>query len=231
MSEKFDYLHDKFGVSLVYNPDYNRYNNISTLMCVLDRIKSTWTCSSDNYLRKNVFKDHPLCSIYSAEYSKGKTSEYCLQLDSNDDIIGVTIGGENSWYMLGPVFFSKEFSLVFTKILEVEFSKKEIKTAYWEDVYIDNINVLPTMKIKKFEEGIINEFDTLTELRYFDNSYISDTRSNVIKKICSRLKCSEEDVKDIRKNNAEDGLSFNFSLKGENIICKKINNNYILFFK
>ena len=58
-----------------------------------------------------------------------------------------------------------------------------------------------------------------------------DIKSGNMTLIFDERKCSEEDVKDIRKNNAEDGLSFNFSLKGENIICKKINNNYILFFK
>ena len=49
MADKFDYLSSKFGVTLVYNPDYARYNNTSTLMCVLDRLSDTWICSSDNY--------------------------------------------------------------------------------------------------------------------------------------------------------------------------------------
>ena len=73
MADQFEYLKDKFGVSLVYNPDYARYNNTSTLMCVLDKLGDTWICSSDNYFTGNVFDEHPVCSQYSAEYADGET--------------------------------------------------------------------------------------------------------------------------------------------------------------
>ena len=49
MKEKFFYLAEKFNVKIVTNSDYYRYNNTSTLMCVLDSLKNTYICSSDNY--------------------------------------------------------------------------------------------------------------------------------------------------------------------------------------
>ena len=132
MADKFNYLKGKFGVSLVYNQDYARYNNTSTLMCVLDKLGDTWICSSDNYFTENVFDEHPARSQYSAEYTDGETDEYCLTCDKDDNIINVTVGGANAWYMIGHVFFSKDFSDAFKKILVDEYKNEETRQGYWE---------------------------------------------------------------------------------------------------
>lgn len=220
MADKFDYLSSKFGATLVYNPDYARYNNTSTLMCVLDRLSDTWICSSDNYFTENVFNDHPLISQYSAEYCEGKTMEYCLSLDQYDNIISVDVGGSDAWYMVGPVFFSVEFSRVFKYLLRKEYIKEEVKQGYWEDVYLKNLGKLPLMRVRKFEKGVINEFDSLAELQCFDISYISNTRSLIIKKICDSLQCLEKDIKNIQKVNV--GIpAFSFEYQGDIYIYKK----------
>ena len=213
MADKFEYLKDKFGVSLVYNPDYARYNNTSTLMCVLDKLGDTWICSSDNYFTENVFDEHPACSQYSAEYTDGETDEYCLTCDKDDNIINVTVGGANAWYMIGHVFFSKGFSDTFKKILVEEYKNEETRQGYWEDVYIKHLKDLPLMKIRKYQPGIINEFDSLEDLRTFDRSYIDDTRSTIIKSICKTEKCSQKDISNIKKNRNEFNYSFVFSFK------------------
>lgn len=211
MANKFDYLSSKFGVTLVHNPNYARYNNTSTLMCVLDKLSDTWICSSDNYFTENIFIDESLCSQYSAEYAEGNTAEYCLSLDEHDNIVKVEIGGADAWYMLGPVFFSAEFSQVFKTLLSKEYVKEEVRLGYWEDVYLKNIKNLPSMRIRRFKSGVINEFDTLTELRNFDKSYIYDTRSIIIKDICSKLGCGEEEIKEINK----EGKTFSFYFSGK----------------
>lgn len=211
MANKFDYLSSEFGVTLVHNPNYARYNNISTLMCVLDKLSDTWICSSDNYFTENIFIDEPLCSQYSAEYAEGNTAEYCLSLDEHDNIVKVEVGGAGAWYMLGPVFFSAEFSQVFKTLLSKEYVKEEVRLGYWEDVYLKNIKNLPSMRIRRFKSGVINEFDTLTELRNFDKSYIYDTRSIIIKDICSKLGCGEEEIKEINK----EGKTFSFYFSGK----------------
>ena len=55
MAEKFRYLKDLFGVDIVLNEDYARYNNTSSIIRVLDRLADTYICSSDNYFPENVF--------------------------------------------------------------------------------------------------------------------------------------------------------------------------------
>ena len=99
MKEKFFYLDDKFGVKIVVNEDYYRYNNTSTLIRVLDKLSNTYICSSDNYFVDNVFEPYVYCGYYSAVYADGETDEYCLSFDNDDRINGVSVGGADSWYM------------------------------------------------------------------------------------------------------------------------------------
>lgn len=59
MAELFEYLKDKFGVKIVLNEDYNRYNNTSSVIRVIDELENTFLCSSDNYFPNNVFIGKP----------------------------------------------------------------------------------------------------------------------------------------------------------------------------
>ncbi len=43
-AEQFEYLRDQFGVDIVYNKDYFRYNNTSSLRLVIDKLKNTYIC-------------------------------------------------------------------------------------------------------------------------------------------------------------------------------------------
>ncbi|MCM1142720.1 MAG: NTP transferase domain-containing protein [Muribaculum sp.] len=215
-AEMFQYLVDKFGVSLVLNEDFNRFNNTSSVIRVLDKLGNTYICSSDNYFPENVFIEDSQESFYSALFAPGATKEYCLNVDDNDDIIGVTIGGADSWYMIGHVYFSKPFSDSFKRILAKEYEKPETKQGYWEDVYIKFLNELPAMKIHRYSDNDIYEFDSIDELREFDSSYTTDTRSSIIKSIAQQLGCSESALSQFAKMpNAESGLVFSFEKNGD----------------
>lgn len=213
MAEKFSYLETKYGVNLVINTDYQQFNNTSSIIRVINKLADTYICSSDNYFPQNVFCQKFDKSYYSAIYAKGKTNEYCLSIDKDNNIIGVSIGGKDSWYMNGHVFFNKEFSLRFRSILETEYLKEKTKSEYWEDVYIRHIDNLPKMKINMYKENEIYEFDSIDELRQFDKSYINDTRSSIVKEICKTLKvkeCNVHDFQNIKHNG--NYLLFNFKV-------------------
>lgn len=210
-AEMFEYLKEKFGVNIVLNEDYYRYNNTSSVIRVLDKLGNTYICSSDNYFPENVFKEVPTQSYYSALYAEGETNEYCLTLDAEDNIAEVTVGGHDAWYMIGHVYFSEDFSQAFKKLLAAEYEKEETKQGYWEDVYIRHINELPLMQVHRYKEHDIEEFDSIDELRLFDETYINDTRSSVVKAIAKEMNCSEAELnKFTRIKHEGDYLLFSF---------------------
>lgn len=214
-AEMFQYLHDKYGVQLVYNDDYHVYNNTSSIIRVVDRLGDTFICCSDHYFTENVFLDKPEDSYYAALYASGETNEYCLQLDQQDWIEDVRIGGADAWYMAGHVFFNNSFSEKFREIFVEAYQEEETKMGYWEDVYMKHIASLP-MKARKYKTGVINEFDSIDELRCFDTSYITDTRSSILKNVCTKLNCKEKDLNTFTRIKRKDQyLLFSFKKGNE----------------
>lgn len=209
-SEQFAYLKEKYGVHLLHNKDYLTRNNNSSIYVAKDYLNNSYICSSDNYFVNNPFELEVDDSYYSAIYVRGTTNEWCI--NEEDGIIkDITIGGKDSWVMLGHVFWSSEFSQKFISILESEYNLPETADKLWETIYIEHINELH-MKIKKYRSDYIFEFDTLDELRMFDNSYRANTRSYILKKISLELGVKESEIKKIisfkDKNNEAAGFSF-----------------------
>lgn len=101
--------------------------------------------------------------------------------------------------MVGHVYLSRDFSDAFKKLLIREYDKEEVKQGYWEDVYINHINQLPKIRIRRYAFHDIEEFDTIDELRIFDKSYQCDTRSSILKMIAGRMNCMEENLSGFKK--------------------------------
>lgn len=215
-SEMFEYLKEKFGVSIVLNEDYAKFNNTSSVIRVVDKLANTFVCSSDNYFPDNVFIKESEQSYYSALYADGETEEYCLTTDSDDNITKVDVGGRNSWYMVGHVFFNKEFSDTFGNLLVAEYGKDETRQGYWEDLYIKHLDELPLMKINRYKAHEIEEFDSIDELREFDDSYIADTRSSILKEICQQQNWKESELSGFKRIKYDgDYVLFAFVRNGE----------------
>ena len=54
------------------------------------------------------------------------------------------------------------------------------------------------MYIKKYDQAVIKEFDSLDELREFDENYLTNTHSPIFKNICKILHCQESEISHIR---------------------------------
>lgn len=191
--EQFYYLKEKYGVDIVENKEYYRYNNTSSLMCVLERISDTYICSSDNYFVKNVFVEEVEKAYYSAVYQEGKTDEWCLDVTEDGLIKGITIGGKGAWCMMGHAYFSPEYSEKFKDILKQEYKNEQMRYQLWEAVYMKHLKELK-MYVKKYEKSLIYEFDNLEELRNFDETYRNHSGCAIIEDIARELACEEEDI-------------------------------------
>lgn len=226
-AECFGYLEGKFGVELRYNMDYNTRNNNASIYVVRDLLHNTYVCSADNYFSKNPFEPFVKDSYYAGVFAKGETKEWCMEEDDRENICRVTVGGKSAWYMLGHTFWNEEFSKSFVKILEEEYAFPETADKLWESIYMEHLGDLK-MKIRKYPQGEIFEFDTLDELRDFDTSYIENTRSAILKDIACRLHVSEERIKEIRAMKGKDNEAIGFSFRIENIRYQYQYENQIL---
>lgn len=56
MKEKFQYLRDQFGVTIVENRDYLSRNNHASIYAVKPYLGNTYICCGDNYFSENPFE-------------------------------------------------------------------------------------------------------------------------------------------------------------------------------
>lgn len=193
--EYFFNLVEKFGVTIVVNPEYMTRNNNGSLWLVLDRLANTYICSSDDYFTTNPFESHVYKAYYSAEYVEGPTNEWCITTGGGGRITGAKVGGADAWTMLGHVYFDRTFSSRFREILRAVYQLPETSGKLWESIYLDHVKELD-MVIRKYPAGVIYEFDSVDELRSFDPKFMENVDSEVFDTISKVLNCPKDDITD-----------------------------------
>jgi CTP:phosphocholine cytidylyltransferase-like protein/thiamine kinase-like enzyme len=220
LKEKFEYLIDKYGVKLVYNPEYDSKNNISSIYHVRHLLKNSYILCSDNYMTKNLFSKYEFESWYSAVKSEGDTDEWCLLADKKDRIKEIEVGGTDCWHMYGPVFFTEEFSEKLIPLLEKTYHEPRSENFYWENVFWENINELE-MYMNRQSRTTVYEFENLEELREFDSSYREQSRSEIMTLIASIFNVNESEIKGIKPLKlGMTNRSFLFGLNDKKYICR-----------
>ncbi len=220
MKEKFDYLIDKYNVKLLYNPDYKDKNSLFSLFHAKHLLKNTYILACDNYFTENIFNNYEDFSWYACVEGQDFYNEWFVQLDNNNRMIDICIGGSSGWYLLGPAFLSEDFNKGYIKIIETLCNQNNSKDYYWEEAFRINLKKL-LLYGKKFDKSIIYEFDNLEELISFDENFYKYYNKKVIEVINSFFKVTNEEIKNFKPlklgmtNN-----SFRFKIKEIEYICR-----------
>lgn len=181
MQEKFDYLVDKYNVRIIYNGDFNIYNNISSLYIAKDYINNSYILCCDNYYEQNVFQPYVYQSYYSCIYTEKYRDEFCVtSVNENGIITSVHRGGDHAWYTIGDAYFDHEFSKAFVSLMIEEWDKFDTRNLLMDEFHIRHIDVLPLFK-KERKENSIWEFDTLEELVEYDPKFKCFANENIDK--------------------------------------------------
>ena len=236
LKEKFEYLIDKFGVKLLYNPEYHNKNTLTTVYRARDcfKGKNTYLLSSDNWIRENMYHTYECGAWYSSVYMEGATSEWCLEASKKGLLTGVTIGGSDSWVMYGPVYFSREFSEDFFPVLEKYYETPGTEQMYWEQVLADLLNgtagehapsmakhPAPKMYINRQPENQVYEFENLEELRVFDEKYRNNSNNAAMELVAGVLHIPESEVTDLKcLKTGMTNKSFLFKARERSYICR-----------
>lgn len=221
LKEKFEYLIDKFGVKLIYNPDYSIKNNISSIYYAKNELKNTYILTSDIYMPNNLYRKYEYQSFYGVEFFQKETDEWAVSLNKDNLIIDVDPkGGNETWALFGPAFFNKEYSEKIISIIGRIYHKTNVSQWYWEDVFRNYMVELP-MYARKYEHESILEFESLEELREYDDSYFVNSRSEILDVIKTVFDIELSDIKGIKT--LKEGMtndSFLFEVNGEQFVFR-----------
>lgn len=222
LKEKFEYLIDKYGVKLLYNPEYSCKNTLATIWHAREVLRgcNMYLLSSDNWLRENMFHRWECRSWYASAYMTGDTSEWALTFNKKNQITDVRIGGRDTWVMYGPVFLSKEFSERFLPLIEQAYATPGTEQFYWEHVLMQHIDTLP-IYINRQPDQQIYEFDNLEELRRFDPKYQTSSDNRALELVSEIFHVPESDIREIRcLKTGMTNQSFLFQVKNRSYICR-----------
>ena len=227
LKEKFEYLTYKYGVKLLFNPDFAERNNISSVYYAreLFRGRNMYLLSSDNWMRNSMFHAYEPGAWYSAVHADGATKEWVMKLNRKNVITDVTVGGKDAWYMYGPVYLSREFSDKLIPAVERAYGMPGTEDYYWENVYLDLLHdrkaAAPEMYANRQPADQVYEFENLEELRAFD-PYYQDHSDNAAMELISRVfQVPQSEIREIRCLKAGmTNQSFLFRVKGRDYICR-----------
>jgi CTP:phosphocholine cytidylyltransferase-like protein/thiamine kinase-like enzyme len=221
LKEQFEYLVDKYGVRLVFNPEYATKNNLASLYHVRQYLASSYILVADNWLNDNPFHRWEPDSWLGGLYFEGPTSEWAVTFRSHGLVKKIDVGGADTWALLGPAHFTREFSARYVPLLEKAYATPGTENWYWEHVLKENLADLPFSLLKQ-PEGQIHEFESLAELREFDHTYVEQTNSVIMERIADALSVAESQVDSIKPlKNGLTNSSFYFTAAGSEYVYRR----------
>jgi len=193
LKEKFDYLIDKYGVKLVFNPEYAIKNNFVSVYYAREHLKNTYLLVSDHWIVDSVFHTWEPASWLCCTFFHGATKEWEVATGARGRIVRIDTAGEDAWALNGPGYLMAEDSRRFAAMIEEAYKTPGTEDYYWENILAENLKEVE-IYINRQEEDNVHEFESLEELRKFDRSYVLETGNAVMQKIAETFDVPQAEI-------------------------------------
>ena len=173
LAEKFDFLEEKYSeVTLIYNPYYSKYNNISSLYVARDHLKDVIILDGDQIIKNDKILDPNFeKSGYNCVWSEEYTDEWLLKVEKNTIVSCSRNGGEKGWRLYSISRWNQEDGQKLKVDLEYQFEVEKNYDIYWDDVALFCSPQNYDLGIREMNLDDVIEIDTIDELRLVDKSY------------------------------------------------------------
>lgn len=173
LAEKFDFLEEKYSeVTLIYNPYYSKYNNISSLYVARDHLKDVIILDGDQIIKNDkILSPNFEKSGYNCVWSEEYTDEWLLQVEKNTIVSCSRNGGEKGWRLYSISRWNQENGQKLKVDLEYQFEVEKNYDIYWDDVALFCSPQNYDLGIREMNLDDVIEIDTIDELRLVDKSY------------------------------------------------------------
>jgi CTP:phosphocholine cytidylyltransferase-like protein/thiamine kinase-like enzyme len=221
LKEKFEYLIPKYGVTLVFNPEYAVKNNFVSVYYALAHLKRTYILAADHWLEENIFRSEEGGSWLSCTWFDGPTEEWGVTAGPDGQIEKIEACGRDTWALNGPAFFDAEFSRKFAALVRENYEKPGSENDYWEHIVMRRLAELPPIRINRQRAESIHEFEDLESLRAFDERYRGVTGNAAMQLIASTFGVPEGAVRVVAP--LKEGMtnkSFLFAVGGETYVFR-----------
>lgn len=178
--EKYNELLSKYPfLQLVDNDDYDKTNNISSVMKVLDKIVGgTYLCEADLYITNpNVFAKYQYTSNILGSYSL-QTDDWSFRM-KNGYITDYQQGNTYCYNYYGISYWTAEDCDKLRRDWQKVYATEEGKDLFWEVVPLCNYKDNYQVEIRQCNKQDIMEIDNYFELAALDKLYQPDKNNKL----------------------------------------------------
>ena len=192
--EQFEYLTDRFGVTLMVNPAYAVKNNLHSLALAEADLENCYVVPCDLWCRENPFREYELSSWYmlSAEEDAGSD----VRLNRKGEAVR-TGRGKTGSRMVGIAFLCGEEGALLRKTLTDLDMDPRYRGAFWEEALYDTAADRMIIPARVFPAGEAVEINTYEQLRELDAGSGS-LQAGAVAAICRVFGVREREITDIR---------------------------------
>lgn len=174
LKEQFYCLEEEYkGLKLIFNPYYDKCNNISSLYVARNYIPNSIILDGDQIIYDyGVLNPEFELSGYNAVWTDGKTDEWLLNINEQNIITSCSrTGGNGGWQLFSISRWNEEDGKKLKNYLEIEFDKNKNSQLYWDDVAMFRHFADFTLGVYPMNRGAVLEIDSMNELIKIDASY------------------------------------------------------------
>lgn len=173
LKEQFQVLEEEYaGIKIIENPFFDSCNNISSLYVAREHLENSIILDGDQIIYNDAILSPKFeKSGYNAVWTDNDTDEWLMQVKGDKVVSCSRIGGKRGWQLYSISRWSEEDGRKLRKYLEEEFTEKNNRQIYWDDVamfcHFDKFD----LGIRPMKKDDIIEIDNLRELVGLDSSY------------------------------------------------------------
>ncbi len=225
--EEFEYLSDRFGVTLTVNPDYALRNNLHSLALAADGrpdgpcgadscLENCYIVPCDLWCRENPFRPRELCSWYALSDEEDPGSD--VRLNRKGEAVR-TGRDETGSRMVGIAYLCGGAAARLRMALMELDEDPRYRGVFWEEALYSGGDRM-TVPVRVLPAGDAVEINTYEQLRELDAGSGS-LQAGAMAAICRVFDAREEDITDIRVlKKGMTNRSFMFSVRGARYIMR-----------
>ena len=176
LSDAFKMLLEKYpDINLINNPDYEKYNNISSLYAAKDLLDTDVIITDGDQVvyNKDIFDPAFSRSGYNATEVTSFTKEWVMTVENGIVTACSENGGDKGWQLYSVSRWKREDALKLKELLELEFEVNKRRDLFWDDIPMSlHMNEFQ-LGIRVMNTGDILEIDSLEELKEIDSNYMN----------------------------------------------------------
>lgn len=172
--EKFDELLTKYPfLNLVDNDEYDKTNNISSVMKVIDKLDSCYLCEADLYISNpDVITKYQFYSNILGSYSL-ETDDWSFRM-KDGYITDYQKGNTYCYNYYGISYWTKEDSAKLRHdFADIYNNYEDGKNYFWEFIPLVLLKDRYNVEIRQCRKSDIIEIDSFHELQLIDPSYLN----------------------------------------------------------